>query len=103
MEKSYQSLSVAIKALQEEGYTEDFNLVEEGIESKSLKTKWKAGDCKVIKHYRFEGMSSTDDNSILYVIETTNGKKGLLVDSYGVYEGSISPEMIKKLKIGYNE
>ncbi len=99
MDNAYTSLSVAIKLLQEEGYTEDFNLVADGIESKHLKKQWKAGELDVIKYYRFEGMSSTGDNSILYVVETTDGKKGLLVDAYGVYAGQISQEMIDKLNV----
>ena len=39
MKNSYSSLSVAIADLQKHGYTEDFNLVGEGIESKNLKKK----------------------------------------------------------------
>lgn len=37
MENSYISLFIAIKALQEEGYTEDFNLCDAGVENKSKK------------------------------------------------------------------
>lgn len=103
MKNSYSSLSVAIEDLQENGFTEDFNLVAEGIESKSLKQKWKAGELEVIKFYRFEGMTDPGDNSILFLIETSDGRKGLLVDAYGAYDGEISPEMIKKLSIRHDE
>ena len=99
MKKGYSSLSVAIQDLQEKGFNEDFNLVAEGIESKSLKKKWKAGELDVIKFYRFEGMSDPGDNTILYLIETKGGRKGLLVDVYGAEQGEISPEMIKKLSM----
>ena len=99
MKEGYLSLSVAIQDLQEKGFNEDFNLVAEGIESKSLKKKWKAGELDVIKFYRFEGMSDPGDNTILYLIETTDGRKGLLVDVYGADQGEISPEMIKKLSM----
>ncbi|MCT8340849.1 phosphoribosylpyrophosphate synthetase [Flavobacteriaceae bacterium TK19130] len=102
MKNSYSSLSVAIKDLQENGYKEDFNLVEEGIESKNLKKEWKAGQLDVKKYYRFEGMTNPGDNSILYVIETDDGTKGLLVDNYGAGEQNISPEMIQKLKIHHD-
>ncbi|MFD0864136.1 phosphoribosylpyrophosphate synthetase [Sungkyunkwania multivorans] len=99
MERSYESLSKAIEALTKEGYTIDFNLVDEGIESKHLKERWTASQCEVVRFFRFEGMTSTDDSSILYAIKTKDGKKGLLVDSYGVYAGQISEEMLKKLKV----
>ncbi|MGO3183480.1 MAG: phosphoribosylpyrophosphate synthetase [Aequorivita sp.] len=103
MKNSYSSLSVAIQDLQDHGFTEDFNLVGEGIESKNLKRKWKAGDLDVVKFYRFEGMSNPGDNTILYLIETHDGQKGLLVDVYGADQGEISPEMIQKLKLHHEE
>lgn len=103
MRNSYSSLSVAIKDLQGQGFNEDFNLVAEGIESKSLKKKWKAGELDVIKFYRFEGMTDPGDNTILYLIETHEGRKGLLVDVYGADQGDISPEMIKKLTIRHEQ
>ncbi|MBE16769.1 MAG: phosphoribosylpyrophosphate synthetase [Dokdonia sp.] len=99
MKKGYSSLSVAIEDLQKEGYTIDFNLVSDGVASKQLKKEWKAGECEVVSFFRFEGMSSTDDNSILYAIKTSDGEKGLLVDAYGVYDGQISPEMIDLLNV----
>lgn len=103
MKRGYSSLSVAIEDLKNKGYTEDFTLIAEGIESKNLKREWKAGDLEVIDYYRFEGMSNPGDNTILYLIETNEGNKGLLLDVYGADIGEISPEMIKKLKIRHNE
>ncbi|AFL79845.1 hypothetical protein Aeqsu_0331 [Aequorivita sublithincola DSM 14238] len=103
MKNSYSSLSIAIADLQKEGFIEDFNLVAEGIESKNLKKQWKAGELEVVKFYRFEGMTNPGDNTILYLIETQDGKKGLLVDAYGADQGEISPEMIQKLKLHHDE
>ena len=99
----YISLSEAIKDLQDEGYTEDFNLHDEGMESKKLKTIWKAEELDVVKYYRFEGMTNPGDNSILYVIETKDGKKGLLVDNYGASASNVSKEMIEKLRITHSK
>ncbi|EIJ39154.1 hypothetical protein [Galbibacter orientalis] len=98
MEKSYESLSVAIEALKKEGYTEDYNLCDAGVENKSRKKIHKAEELEIVKHYRFEGMTNPDDSSVLYVIETSEGDKGLLVDAYGAYSGNVSREMIEKLK-----
>ncbi|MDC6405094.1 MULTISPECIES: phosphoribosylpyrophosphate synthetase [Maribacter] len=99
MEKSYISLSEAINDLKKEGYTEDFNLCDAGIENKAKKRIHTAVDLNVVKYYRFEGETNPDDSTILYVIETSNGGKGLLVDAYGVYAGNVSREMIEKLRI----
>lgn len=58
-----------------------------------------AEDFNVVKYYRFEGDSNPDDNSVLYVIETLGGDKGLLVDAYGAYSGNVPKEIMNKLRI----
>lgn len=99
MKNTYSSLSVAIEDLKKKGYDTDFNLIDDGIESKHLKRIWKAEEIEVEEAMRFEGMSNPDDNSVLYLINTKDGIKGQLVDAYGAYSGQISKEMIEKLKI----
>jgi len=96
--KNYNTLSEAINDLQTNEYPYDFNLKPECLECASLKIEIRPEDFKVDKIYRFEGMSSTDDNSILYAISSKNGIKGLLVDAYGVYAENISEAMRKKLR-----
>ncbi|WP_338359853.1 phosphoribosylpyrophosphate synthetase [Yeosuana marina] len=97
--KNYDTLSEAINDLQANGgYTYNFNLKPKCLECASLKLQISPEDFDVDKTYRFEGMSSTDDNSILYAISSKNGIKGLLVDAYGVYAEYISETMRKKLR-----
>jgi len=88
---NYDTLSEALNDLAKRGYTLDFNL-------KSVQIKFNSKSFNVVEFYRFEGMSSTDDESVLYVIETKDGMKGTLVDAYGTYADSVSVEMIQKLK-----
>lgn len=96
--KSYDTLSEAINDLQANGYTYDFNLKPECLECVSLKIEIQPGDFNVDETHRFEGMSSTDDNSVLYAISSKDGIKGLLVDAYGVYAENISETMRRKLR-----
>ena len=96
---AYNSLSEAITDLQTQGYTENLMFCEEGLENRQRACIYPAEELNVRQFYRFEGQSNPDDNSILYAIETSDGHKGLLVDAYGVYSGSIPPEIIDKLKI----
>ncbi|SDR69093.1 phosphoribosylpyrophosphate synthetase [Gramella sp. MAR_2010_147] len=98
--KDYGTLSQAINKLKlEEGYEEDFNLLDEKIELKSKKQKFGVEEFEVDKVLRFEGMSNPDDNAILYAITTSNNQKGTLVDGYGISSGQISKEMMKKLDL----
>lgn len=95
--KSYDTLSEAIQDLQKRGYTYDFNLRPLCLECASLKLELHPEDFEVDEIHRFEGMSSTDDNSVLYAISSKNGVRGTLVDAYGVYARNISESMRKKL------
>lgn len=98
--KDYGTLSQAINKLKlEEGYEHDFNLLDEQIEIKSKNETYGIEEFDVDKVLRFEGMSNPDDNAILYAISTTNGRKGVLVDGYGVSSGQVSDEMMKKLDL----
>lgn len=97
MKTAYDTLSQAIEDLNKEGYTEDFNLLDRGIEVKAMKVNYDPENFNIVKTYRFEGMTNPGDSSILYVIETNNGIKGTLVDAYGAYADTMSKEMVEKL------
>ncbi|HBU76644.1 MAG TPA: phosphoribosylpyrophosphate synthetase [Muricauda sp.] len=96
--RNYDTLSEAINDLQIRGYTYDFNLKPECLQCASLKMEIQPEDFDVDETHRFEGMSSTDDNSVLYAISSKDGIKGLLVDAYGVYAENISEAMRRKLR-----
>ncbi|MEX1239737.1 MAG: phosphoribosylpyrophosphate synthetase [Cyclobacteriaceae bacterium] len=97
--RNYNSLSEATNDLKARGYTEDFNLQPTCIECPSLKLQLHPEEFSIDEFYRFEGMSNTDDNSIVFAISSRDGVKGVLVDAYGVYAESLSEPMIRKLKI----
>ncbi|QED36501.1 phosphoribosylpyrophosphate synthetase [Antarcticibacterium arcticum] len=98
--KDYGTLSQAINKLKlEEGYEYDFNLLDEYIEIKAVNETYHINDFNVDKVLRFEGMSNPDDNAILYAITTENGKKGVLVDGYGISSGQVSKPMLDKLNL----
>lgn len=97
------TLSQVINRLRtEEGYTEDFNLLDDKLELKSKDEHYQPQDFNVDEVYRFEGPSNPSDNSVLYAITTTSGRKGVLVDGYGYSGGQISDEMLKKLDLKEN-
>jgi hypothetical protein len=71
--------------MMEDGYTENF-VVEDGrLKCLSCDKSYDPTQVKINNFFRFEGVSDPDDNSIMYVIETDDGKKGTIVDGYGAY------------------
>ena len=97
--RAFETLSEAISALQQKGYTENLNFCDTGLENRRKSCVYPAAEIDVKEFYRFEGKSNPDDNSILYAVETEDGHKGLLVDAYGAYSGNIPKAIIDKLKI----
>lgn len=67
----------------EKGYTENFKVDAKGLTSVDEKNYYSPEDISITNFYRFEGYSDPHDNCILYLISTTDGKKGTLIDAYG--------------------
>ncbi len=99
----YESLSYAIEDLKGKGYTADFNQNEDYLECTGKQIQYKPEDFTITHVYRFEGMSSAGDNSVLYGIEAADGTKGVLVDAYGAYADSLSEDMIEKFRVEYED
>lgn len=60
-------------------------------------------DLKIIKTYRFEGISNPEDSSILYILEANDGLIGYSIDAYGLYSNHENEEgydnFIRKIEI----
>lgn len=97
--KSYNTLSEAVNDLQKRGYTTDFKLCEDGLESPMDDLKLHPEHFEIVEVYHFDGMTDPADEAIVYAIESKDGKiKGMLINGYGIYTESLSDQMLKKLK-----
>ncbi len=67
------------------GYVDQFQAVDKGLRCIENEKIYQPEDVKVPNYFRFEGISDPEDMSILYEIETNDGRKGTLVDAYGPY------------------
>lgn len=79
------TMALCLNKVVKEGYTEDFKITERGMVAMHDNKRYKPEQVHVVNFFRFEGFSDPADNSILYVIETDDGKKGTLIDAYGPY------------------
>jgi len=84
MEKT-DTLSGQITILRAEGYTEDFNLMEDSLECRDGDYKLLHDQFNVDEVFRFEGDSDPADEAILYAISSEHYPlKGILVNGYGI-------------------
>lgn len=79
------SLALCLNRMVLAGYTDDFKIVDSGLKSLKSERVYNPEEIHVKNFFRFEGQSDPNDNTIMYVIETTDGLKGTLVDAYGPY------------------
>ncbi len=92
---NYTTVSEAIKELELEGYTTDFNLKENSRAFQSGKLS--ADEFEIVKIYRYEGDSDPADEATVYAIRSPNGVKGFLVTGYGMYGDTISTAILHAL------
>lgn len=89
-----ESLDQAVK----KGYTENFKLAGKWLATEEKNTVYKPEDITITTFFRFEGMSDPEDNSILYLIEANDGKKGTLIDAYGAYADAKLSDFIRQVE-----
>src|ERR1041385_6797534 len=84
-QKDLTTMVDCVNSLVKKGFTENYKAKEEGLQALSTKKIYQPEQVTALNFYRFEGSSDPADNSILYAIETSDGKRGTLVDAYGPY------------------
>jgi hypothetical protein len=85
-------------ALHAKGFTTQFKAIVSGLMSLSSRGIYFPEEVEIVDFFRFEGESDPEDNSILYVIETTCSEKGTLTDAYGMYGDPLIENFVKKVK-----
>ena len=79
------TLTERINKATKDGYTDTLKITKQGLYSESKHRAYAPDQVKVVDFFRFEGQSDPADNAIMYVIETSDGLKGILIDAYGAY------------------
>jgi len=98
---SSKTLSQVVNELVKLGYTTEFVYeknslyCQEGNEKCFVKPK----DLVITQIYRFEGMNDPSDSAVVYTLESSQGKKGLLIDAYGVYADEHKAAFLKNIPI----
>ena len=89
-----ETLEEVMKMWKQEGFSIDFN---RDPGRKELASN--PSDFQIDKVYRYEGMTNPDDEEILYAISSIkSGKKGLLINAYGIYAEDAIDKLVEKLK-----
>jgi len=90
--KHFDTLAQTELYLREHGYDQSYRFEEGKLSLIEGELSYHSDEITIVEECRFEGMSNPGDSSILIVIETSDGKKGSLVSSYG---SSYSGQLLK--------
>jgi hypothetical protein len=92
-----QTVLECLKKATDDGYTENFKISDRGLVAEGGHV-YKAKDVIISNFYRFEGYSDPEDSSILYLVQTGDGKKGTVLDAYGMYADAALSAFIRKVQ-----
>jgi hypothetical protein len=91
-------MAVKTEALREKGFTEEFQICQEGLKALNSGKIYQPQDLKIQEHFRFEGISDPDDMAVMYVVKTNDGLKGTIIDAFGLYANPELSEFMKEVE-----
>ena len=91
-------LLVRMNQLTKSGFEEGLIMNDNRLRLRGGKIQYAPSEVKLKNFYRYEGMSDPEDNSILYLLETYDGHKAVIMDSYGMYADGKVTKFIKAVE-----
>jgi hypothetical protein len=91
-------LEACMSKLEERGYHDQYKVEEGRLHCIGSGKTFSPDDVTAVNFYRFEGISNPDDMSILFAIETNDGRKGTLVDAFGLYADNEMGEFMREVE-----
>jgi len=77
------TLETCLNMFKTSGYTVRFKATDQGLKSLVTKNLYNPNEVKIVNFIKIDDTYDPFDIKTLYAIETYNGEKGLLQDSYG--------------------
>lgn len=97
--KVYQTVAEAVRALEERGFTANFELIGKTFRAMESGKTFNPDDLTIVEHHRFEGSSDPEEMAVVYAIEADDGTRGVLVDAYGAYANPDLSAFLKDVRI----
>ena len=79
----YDTLSGASDALTKAGYTDEFRAEDVYVRAIYADKNYRPSELKIVRCFRFDGMTNPEDDMELFAIEADDGLKGTMVMPYG--------------------
>lgn len=79
------SLLLCLNKAITEGYRTSFKVTGAVLTYGNAHTSYRPDQVEIIDAYRFEENADPADNAVLYVMKTSDGTRGTLIDACGIY------------------
>lgn len=99
MDSDRNSLVEVLEYLREKQFIYDFNIQDNLLLCNETDEIFKAEEVIIEKIYRFKGVESTDENSVLYAITANSGTQGVLIEAYNTQVSSELSEFTKNVPV----
>ncbi len=81
----------------QQGFTETFRVAGDRLIGIRPGYFYTSDQVSIVHYFRFEAHSHAQDSTILYMIETKDGRKGTLIDAYDVYADSMTSDFVNEM------
>ncbi len=95
-------LTKVLESLEQKGYGTELVLDKEGAQLDASGRYYRPEELTIVKVYRFEGESDPADMSVIYAIQSHDGKTGYIMNAYGTYSDQDNPyydDFIREVKV----
>ncbi len=95
---SMETLAEYLLEAMQQGYSGNFRVAGDRLIGWSAGKYYTSKDVSIVDFFRFESYADPQDSSILYLIETNDGLKGILMDAYGIYADSMISNFVNEIE-----
>ena len=100
---SFDTVTESLEWLKSQGYTHDFNVEHECLETCEIERSFSPDDFFIDYIFRFEADTDPSEEDIVYGISSDkNNVKGIMTSAYGAYADSVSNQLIARLVVRQN-
>lgn len=96
MAREVRPLSTCLQRASEDGYNENFKFSGDNLWTEDDKHSYDAEEINIDNYSYFDG-HAPGDNSVVYLVETSDGRRGVLIDVYGPYAQTRLASFIRKI------
>ncbi len=93
----YKDLADAVESLKENGFDHIFELGDDHITCNTTEAEYTPDDLKILESHSFGQGTDPGSESTVHAIQSSDGTKGVLILSYGVYVDPSKAKLIDQL------